>query len=511
MLRITTLVILVLALVTSIWGQMMVKNNSDHMLLQVDEQANVTIGSTDQHGMLTTYELKVITGAASGSVLKSDADGLASWATDEVDDADADPNNEKPQAGTAISVSDRTVSVNVDGSSIKVNGSDQLYADVSMTESDPVWASNDDDHVIGNEYQDLNSSKSGENVTISITNGDNTSFSIQDDDHQVNNELQNLSEVLSRGNNAGGSNAVGFGKIGVGTTSPTAKIEVVGQAVTSLPYSYGVPNPSTTYTSLFTNGSSVSNNHSVYVNESVVQAISSDNGRIHIATHGVQLIDGDNGASGSLGYHNTYGNENLLAGVMGHVRDKPYSNLKTAAGFFIQDLNSEDDYGLRVTGTTLFQGGYHNSTSSWDGLLFLGSDKEVSLSRYTGNNKFYVTNHVGNLVLESDYDVEMNCDEIIMNGSVIHSSDRRWKTNISTMDNVIDQVMNLSSVEFTWEDKKDDKTHYGLIAQEVESVFPNLVSTDKSGYKYVNYTELIPVLLKVVQEQQKEIDALKQQ
>ncbi len=141
MLRATGFIILFFALATQVWGQLIVKNSSDYVVMQVDEQANVTIGSSDQHGMLTTYELKVITGAASGRVLKSDADGLASWGTDEVDDADADPTNETPQAGTAISTSGRTVSVKVDNSTIKVNGSDQLYADVSMTESDPVWSS----------------------------------------------------------------------------------------------------------------------------------------------------------------------------------------------------------------------------------------------------------------------------------------------------------------------------------------------------------------------------------
>jgi hypothetical protein len=139
--------LVIAVLMTSAYGQLVVKNNSDVELMSVDNTGDVVIGTAQQAGTLTvlgsttTATLKITDGAASGRVLKSDASGNASWSTDLVDDADADPTNEKPVAGTAISVSDRTVGVKVDNSTIKVNGSDQLYADVSMTESDPVWSS----------------------------------------------------------------------------------------------------------------------------------------------------------------------------------------------------------------------------------------------------------------------------------------------------------------------------------------------------------------------------------
>jgi hypothetical protein len=487
----------------------------------------VTIGTTTTPGDLTTHTLTILDGAADGRVLKSDASGLASWGTDQVDDADADPTNEHQD----LVLNGNTLEI-TDGNSVPLpTGSDNQELtrtgynldiergnSVTLPDGRPLGGSQitiaSDGRTVnhGNTSSQGNVNNSGRRVIQDISvdgNGHVTginSATLGD----ATEDNQPLNEVLGDGNNASGRNAVGFGKIGVGTTSPTAKLEVEGQAVTSLPYNYGVPNAATTYTSLFTDGSSISDNHSIYVNESVVQSISSDNGQIHIATHGAQLINGDNGVSGSLGYHNTYGNENMLAGVMGHVRDKPYTDLKTSAGFFLQHLESDNDYGLWVSGTTVIGKGYHGNTSDWDGLLFLGQDRNVSLARYTGNDKFYITNHVGNVVLESDYDVEMDCDEIRMNGTVIHSSDRRWKTDIRPVDNIVDRVMDLSSVEFTWKEKEDNRTHYGLIAQEVEDVFPNLVSADEQGYKYVNYNELIPILLKVVQDQQREIDALKQ-
>ncbi len=51
----------------------------------------------------------------------------------------------------------------------------------------------------------------------------------------------------------------------------------------------------------------------------------------------------------------------------------------------------------------------------------------------------------------------------------------------------------------------------GLIAQELEKVYPELVFTDADGYKSVNYAQLTPVLIEAIKEQQAQIEALKQQ
>ncbi len=52
-----------------------------------------------------------------------------------------------------------------------------------------------------------------------------------------------------------------------------------------------------------------------------------------------------------------------------------------------------------------------------------------------------------------------------------------------------------------------DQNHLGLIAQEVQSVFPNLVKEDSAGYLYVDYIGLIPVIIEALKEQQLTIDA----
>ena len=60
--------------------------------------------------------------------------------------------------------------------------------------------------------------------------------------------------------------------------------------------------------------------------------------------------------------------------------------------------------------------------------------------------------------------------------------------------------MKLRGTSYEW--KSSGKKALGVIAQEVEAVLPELVHTDDKGMKSVAYTELIPVLLEAIKEQQ---------
>lgn len=90
--------------------------------------------------------------------------------------------------------------------------------------------------------------------------------------------------------------------------------------------------------------------------------------------------------------------------------------------------------------------------------------------------------------------------------SFIYSSDRSLKKNIKTLDNSLGRILQLRGVSFDW--KKDDKASIGLIAQEVEKVYPDLVSTNDEGAKSVQYGNLVAPLIEAIKEQQKKIDQL---
>ena len=112
---------------------------------------------------------------------------------------------------------------------------------------------------------------------------------------------------------------------------------------------------------------------------------------------------------------------------------------------------------------------------------------------------------------------------VVINGSGTVSgtwtvaSDERYKKNIEPLNNVLDKINNLDGVSYEFKtDEFPDKNfskgkQIGLIAQNVESEFPELVQTDKDGYKSVAYQNMVAVLLEAIKEQQKSIDQLKKE
>jgi hypothetical protein len=93
---------------------------------------------------------------------------------------------------------------------------------------------------------------------------------------------------------------------------------------------------------------------------------------------------------------------------------------------------------------------------------------------------------------------------------LVQKSDQRHKQNIHTLGGSLAKIAQLRGVHFNWKDNPEDQ-QIGLVAQEVEKVFPELVSTDSEGYKSIAYGKLTAVLLEAVKEQQLQIDSMAQQ
>ena len=93
------------------------------------------------------------------------------------------------------------------------------------------------------------------------------------------------------------------------------------------------------------------------------------------------------------------------------------------------------------------------------------------------------------------------------------SSDNRLKTNIKPIKGSLDKILNIEGVSFEWKDGYDDrvqnKTNLGVIAQDVQKVVPEIVKERQDGYLAVQYDQLIPVLIESIKDQQKQIDDLK--
>ncbi len=89
------------------------------------------------------------------------------------------------------------------------------------------------------------------------------------------------------------------------------------------------------------------------------------------------------------------------------------------------------------------------------------------------------------------------------------TSDATLKTNVETLSGSLDAVKSLRGVSFDW--LENGGSEIGVIAQEVEAVLPDVVSTNDEGIKSVKYGNMVAVLIEAIKEQQAQIDELKAQ
>ncbi len=109
----------------------------------------------------------------------------------------------------------------------------------------------------------------------------------------------------------------------------------------------------------------------------------------------------------------------------------------------------------------------------------------------------------------------MEVDGKIKTTAVNLNSDARLKEKVANINQETSFLNNLRPVSYYWNTKGkekggDNSLQYGFIAQEVEKVAPNLVNTDADGYKSVNYIQVIPVLVKSLQDHALELQKEKE-
>ncbi len=138
---------------------------------------------------------------------------------------------------------------------------------------------------------------------------------------------------------------------------------------------------------------------------------------------------------------------------------------------------------IRHNGTT---SGIHfdNSQNAEHG--FMGMKTDAQIGFYINNAWRFWVDNAGNGNL---------------GGTLTQSSDRRLKRDFSPLSSSLGKLINLNGYHYYWKDKERDQSlQTGLIAQDVEALFPELVQTDDKGFKSLNYTGLIPHLIESVKE-----------
>ena len=129
--------------------------------------------------------------------------------------------------------------------------------------------------------------------------------------------------------------------------------------------------------------------------------------------------------------------------------------------------------------------------SNSNNAVSIASDSSVSL-KHSGSAKLTTTS-TGVSVTGA----------LTASGDITAFSDERLKSDIETIDNALDKVMNMRGVSYI----KQAEKGVGVIAQEIEKVLPEVVTDGE--YKSVAYGNIVGVLIEAIKEQQKQIDELK--
>ena len=105
--------------------------------------------------------------------------------------------------------------------------------------------------------------------------------------------------------------------------------------------------------------------------------------------------------------------------------------------------------------------------------------------------------------------------DIFAGGDIVAyaSSDIRLKDNVELISNPLQKINQIGGYSFVWNEEKQDiykGKDYGVIAQEIEQILPELVDTRDNGYKAVKYDKLVSLLIECIKDLSKQIEELKQ-
>ena len=162
-----------------------------------------------------------------------------------------------------------------------------------------------------------------------------------------------------------------------------------------------------------------------------------------------------------------------------------------------------------LIGATSFPSG---ATGNGGGTLFLNNNLYIGNTAGTSGYAVRFDGYANNL-----YAIWQNASGTDQGGVYLSygatswtaNSDLRLKDINGTIDNALDKIMTLRPVNFSWKSDETKKEMLGLIAQDVEKVFPQLIDENRDGYMGVRYQELVPVLIAAIQELKQEIEILK--
>jgi hypothetical protein len=245
-------------------------------------------------------------------------------------------------------------------------------------------------------------------------------------------------------------------------------------------------------------------------------------GRIGIGTAGSEIFEvrgvGSTGATLAMRLTNVLANtlftvaDDGLVTVNNKLQTNTFQVTNGAGAGLVLTSDASGNASWQAAGTVTASNGLTKSGSN----IVLGGPLTAATDVSTAgfNLSFSGAGNVGiGMVPTGSYKLEVN--GLLKTSGISEISDIRWKKNIVPINNALSRIMQLRGVTYNWRtDEFKDKnfessTQIGLIAQEVEQIFPELVKTDANGYKSVEYSKVVAILIQAVKEQQEQITDLK--
>ena len=193
-------------------------------------------------------------------------------------------------------------------------------------------------------------------------------------------------------------------------------------------------------------------------------------------------------------------------------------------GSFLTVTNGNVSVSTGTSSSTVARGDHGHAASSITsgtfntariptGITVSTAKSASTISAVTGTGQYYLLGHstTGN----GSYSVYKNSNVYMNNGSIFAASDRTLKTHIEDVDGSLDKIKRIPKAYFHWNNDEDKKRQMGTYAQDLEEVYPELVTKDKDGIRAVAYDRLgvvalagIDKLYDMVQELMKKNDEL---
>ena len=192
----------------------------------------------------------------------------------------------------------------------------------------------------------------------------------------------------------------------------------------------------------------------------------------------------------------------------------------TAMGYWTEangDYSTSTGGGTKANGVNSTAMGYGSIASDYSSLVIghwnlSGSTVTGSATEVNSANTLFVIGNGPTFQSKSDaFKVMANGDTTVSNdltvgGDIVVSSDSRLKANIMSLGSTLAKLLLIDGKRYTM--KKNGKQKIGVLAQDIQKVFPELVTTDDKNMLAVNYQGLVPVLINALKEQDDKISRL---